>query len=233
MKGDFQARFCERLGVKFPLPTRPSAVMANNKKMKTVLLFTLLLLSSNSFCQLFNIRTEFNIKGLSWWEKVVSELEPYLNHDPCEENSFVVHHSIKSIRTVVTEFDSNGAVFNKYIEGVLFYNSNGIIVCDTQVCTKQLYEYDSINCKYNITEVYNCRGSSGIGEIGSRERIRLLEEIKKYDPSRQHLVEHIFVFKSENIRTLIEYNNDNLVISLTTYSNDIITDKVEYEYEYY
>ncbi len=207
--------------------------MANYRKMKTVLLFTLLLLSSNSFCQLFNIRTEFNIKGLCWWEKVVSELEPYLNHDPCEENSFVVHHGIKSIRTVVTEFDSNGAVFNMYIEGILFYNSKGIIVCDSQVCTKQLYVYDSINCKYNITNVYNCRESSGIGEIGdARDRI-MVEELKKYDPSRLLLVEHIFKFKSENIRKLIEYNNVNLVVSLTTYTNNKLTDKVEYEYEYY
>jgi hypothetical protein len=208
--------------------------MANNRKMKKVFLFALLLLSQNSFSQLFNIRTEFNIKGLSWWEKVVSELEPYLNHDPCEENSFVVHHNIKSIRTVVTEFDSNGAVFNKYIDGVLFYNPKGIIVCDSQVCTKQLYEYDSINCKYIITNVYNCRESSGIGEIvDARERIRLVEEIKKYDPSRLLLVEHIFIFKTENIRKLIEYNNVNLVVSLTTYNNNKITDKVEYEYEHY
>ncbi len=29
--GDYQARFCERLRVKLPLPTRPPTVMANKK----------------------------------------------------------------------------------------------------------------------------------------------------------------------------------------------------------
>jgi hypothetical protein len=32
VRGDFQARFCERLGVKFPLPTRLLNVGFNNNK---------------------------------------------------------------------------------------------------------------------------------------------------------------------------------------------------------
>jgi hypothetical protein len=34
VRGDFQARFCERLGVKFPLPTRLATVMRKNKMRK-------------------------------------------------------------------------------------------------------------------------------------------------------------------------------------------------------
>jgi hypothetical protein len=32
--GDYQARFCEKLGVKLPLLTRPATVMVHNKSLR-------------------------------------------------------------------------------------------------------------------------------------------------------------------------------------------------------
>jgi len=192
--------------------------------MKTFLLTLLLILACNINCQ------NLNIKGLCSWENIVSETNRFISINPCFENTYVIENKIKTVETILYEYDSTGMEISRYSDGIISYDMNGLIISEINKCVDCKYDYDSKRCRYNI----DCKNKCGIvepkGEITS---VRILEKKIQYDIDTQLLMEHILTYYNCEIKEVYEYNENLTIHIVKEYRNDILYLQKEFKYQYY